>query len=224
MYATPSPDWDILLEPFQSLFSKPGFRYFCAFVRVLAHLDGRLWVTQVVLSRLLARHGTNFDRFLRSPAWDTNALARLARGNPGAAGLRLVPARLPARLPGKRRPRLCRPRRHRMIWALTGVGVTVLSTVELPESFTDLAFSSHAISFLTDDIIRLRYVEIEGQLRKILVVVKMRGGAHSKDIREYEITSEGMTIGARLKDYRGLITGVPEPLKPFASDTNEKIL
>jgi len=103
---------------------------------------------------------------------------------------------------------------YRMIAALTGIGVTILSTVELPEAFTSLLFSPHAISFLTDDIIRLRYVEIEGQLRKILVVVKMRGGNHSKDICEYEITSEGMEIGQRLKDYRGLITGVPEYSAP----------
>ncbi len=98
---------------------------------------------------------------------------------------------------------------YRMIGALKGKGVTILSTVELPESFTDLLFSPHAISFLTDDIIRLRYVEIEGHLRKVLVVVKMRGGTHSKEIREYEITSEGLSIGACLSDYRGLITGVP---------------
>jgi circadian clock protein KaiC len=105
---------------------------------------------------------------------------------------------------------------YRMIGSLTGIGVTVLSTVELPESFTDLLFSPHAISFLTDDIIRLRYVEIEGRLRKILTVIKMRGGSHSKDICEYEITSDGLEIGARLQDYTGLVTGVPERTKPSA--------
>lgn len=99
---------------------------------------------------------------------------------------------------------------YRMILALTGIGVTVLSTVELPESFTGFRFSPHAISFLTDDMIRLRYVEIGGELRKILMVVKMRGGNHSKDIREYEITAEGLVIGARLSDYRALITGIPQ--------------
>jgi circadian clock protein KaiC len=98
---------------------------------------------------------------------------------------------------------------YRMIGALTGIGVTILSTVELPENFTDFVFSPHLISFLTDDIIRLRYVEIEGQLRKIMVVVKMRGGDHSKDIREYEITSRGLVIGSHLTGYHGLITGVP---------------
>jgi circadian clock protein KaiC len=102
---------------------------------------------------------------------------------------------------------------YRMITALTGVGVTILSTVEVNESFTEFPFSTYSISFLTDDIIRLRYVNIEGQLRKIMVVIKMRGGDHSKDIREYEITSKGVVImGDRLTDYQGLITGIPKHL------------
>jgi circadian clock protein KaiC len=99
---------------------------------------------------------------------------------------------------------------YRMIFALTGFGVTILSTVEMEESFVELPFSTYAISFLTDDIIRLRYVEIAGQLRRVLMVVKMRGGAHSKDIREYDITSKGIVIGERLTNYNSLITGVPK--------------
>jgi circadian clock protein KaiC len=99
---------------------------------------------------------------------------------------------------------------YRMISALTGIGVTILSTVELEEAFTELPFSTYSISFLTDDIIRFRYVEIDGELRKVLVVIKMRGGNHSKDIREYEITSDGIVlIGQRLRGYQGLITGIP---------------
>jgi circadian clock protein KaiC len=103
---------------------------------------------------------------------------------------------------------------YRMIGALTRTGVTIVSTVELIESFTELALSPYAISFLSDDIVRLRYVEIDGQLRKVLVVVTMRGGDPSKDIREYEVTAEGLRIGARLTGYHGLITGGPEPLGP----------
>ncbi len=98
---------------------------------------------------------------------------------------------------------------YRMIVSLTGIGITILSTLEMIESFTELPFSSYSISFLTDDIIRLRYVEIEGQLRKIMMVVKMRGGAHSKDIREYEITTKGIVIGERIFGYNHLITGIP---------------
>jgi circadian clock protein KaiC len=102
---------------------------------------------------------------------------------------------------------------YRMIGALTGIGVTILSTVEMEESFAGFPFSTYSISFLTDDIIRLRYVEIDGELRKIMVIVKMRGGNHSKDIREYQITSEGVAIiGPRLMGFRGLTTGNPERL------------
>jgi circadian clock protein KaiC len=102
---------------------------------------------------------------------------------------------------------------YRMIFALTGIGVTILSTVEVDESFTEFPFSTYSISFLTDDIIRLRYVSIEGQLRKIMVIIKMRGGNHSKDVCEYDITSEGgIVVGERLKGYQRLITGIPERL------------
>jgi circadian clock protein KaiC len=100
---------------------------------------------------------------------------------------------------------------YRMIGALTGAGVTIVSTVEIEDSFTAFQFSHYAISFLTDDIVRLRYVEIDGQLRKVLVVVKMRGGNHSKDIREYVVSDKGVIIiSPRRTDYAALTTGIPQ--------------
>ena len=100
---------------------------------------------------------------------------------------------------------------YRMIAALTGAGVTIFTTVEMEDSFTEMKFSHYTISFLTDDVIRLRYVEIDGQLRKILVVIKMRGGNHSKDIREYVINEKGVVvIGPRHTDYTRLTSGLPE--------------
>ncbi|MDB6015664.1 MAG: protein kinase [Pedosphaera sp.] len=105
---------------------------------------------------------------------------------------------------------------YRMIAALTGAGVTILTTVEIEDKFTALELSHYAISFLTDDIIRMRYVEIDGQLRKIIVVVKMRGGNHSKDIREYVITNKGVIIiGPRHTDYARLTSGLPERIGPL---------
>jgi len=99
---------------------------------------------------------------------------------------------------------------YRMISALTGAGITILSTVEVEDTFTAMPLSHYAISFLTDDIIRMRYVEIDGQLRKVMVVIKMRGGNHSKDIREYVITDKGLVIiGPRQTNYTGLTTGIP---------------
>ena len=99
---------------------------------------------------------------------------------------------------------------YRMIVALTGAGVTIVTTVEVEDNFTALQFSHYTVSFLTDDIIRLRYVEIDGQLRKVMMVIKMRGGNHSKDIREYVIRENGVVvIHPRRTDYEKLVTGIP---------------
>ena len=100
---------------------------------------------------------------------------------------------------------------YRMIYSLTGRGVTIVSTVEIPEGANDSRFSSYSISFLTDDIIRLSYIEIEGRLRRVLTVVKMRRGDHSKEIREYEISPKGFVIGECLYQYDQLTTGTPTP-------------
>jgi len=100
---------------------------------------------------------------------------------------------------------------YRMIGALTGAGITIFSTVEVEDTFTALPFSQYVISFLTDDIIRMRYVEINGQLRKVMVIIKMRGSNHSKDIREYVITDKGLKIlDPRRTDYAKLTTGAPD--------------
>ena len=111
---------------------------------------------------------------------------------------------------------------YRLIVALTGAGVTILSTVEVEDTFTGFSFSHYTISFLTDDIIRMRYVEIDGQLRKVMVVIKMRGGNHSKDIREYVITDQGVVvIQPRSTDYDGLTTGIPERTGPRPAQKKE---
>jgi len=111
---------------------------------------------------------------------------------------------------------------YRMIGALTGAGITILSTVEVEDTFTALSFSHYTISFLTDDIIRMRYVEIDGQLRKVMVVIKMRGGNHSKDIREYVITDKGVVvIHPRSTDYVRLSTGIPDRTGPRVAQADK---
>lgn len=100
---------------------------------------------------------------------------------------------------------------YRMIAALTRLGVTIVSTVEIEENFTSMDLSNFTVSFLSDDIVRMRYVSIDGQLRRMLLVVKMRRSQHSIDMVEYEITAKGFVIGKRLRGYRGLTSGIPSP-------------
>ena len=99
---------------------------------------------------------------------------------------------------------------YRLIGALTGVGITILMTVEVTDSFTELRFSPHEVSFMTNDIVLQRYVEIESQLCRVMTVIKTRSRKHSSDLRSYEITSQGIAVGESFKDYRGIISGVPQ--------------
>ena len=102
---------------------------------------------------------------------------------------------------------------YRMIGALVALGVTVMSTVELADSYVNLQFSPHGVAFLTDAIIMQRYMQLEGQLRRVVSVIKVRASDHSKDLREYEITKEGLvTIGSALKHVEGVLTGTPTRL------------
>lgn len=97
---------------------------------------------------------------------------------------------------------------YRMMGSLTGLGVAVMATVEVADSFVDLRFSPQGVAFLTDAIIMQRYVEIDGQLRRAMAVVKLRASQHSKELREYEIGSDGgIVVGRALKGYGGLLTG-----------------
>jgi len=99
---------------------------------------------------------------------------------------------------------------YRMIAELTGMGVTILMTSELEDRYTDLRFSPFGSAFLADAIIVQRYIEIAGQFKRVISVVKVRGSKHSKDIRLFEITDEGIVIGETLSEYDGIMTGRPK--------------
>ena len=99
---------------------------------------------------------------------------------------------------------------YRMVAVLTGMGVTMLMTAELEDSYTDLRFSPHGTAFLTDVIIMQRYIELQGSLQRVISIVKVRGSSHSKEIRAFEITKSGLVVGDPLPGYDGLLTGHPD--------------
>jgi circadian clock protein KaiC len=98
---------------------------------------------------------------------------------------------------------------YRLVGTLTATGVTVFMTAEVPEGFSDAKFTSEKVSFITDEILVQRYVEIEGELLRVMAVIKVRGSDHSHEFRLYEITENGVVVGGPLKEYDGIITGVP---------------
>ncbi|MHA4871119.1 ATPase domain-containing protein [Duganella sp. PWIR1] len=96
---------------------------------------------------------------------------------------------------------------YRLVAVLTGMGVTVLMTAELEDRYTSLSFSSYGNAFLADAIVMHRYVELRGQLQRVISVVKVRGSDHSKEIRFFEIGDDHISIGAPLSQYRGILSG-----------------
>ncbi len=111
---------------------------------------------------------------------------------------------------------------YRLIGALTGDGISIMMTVETSTSYDELQFTPHAISFLTHDIVLLRYYEVDGQLKTLMTVIKTRGRQHSADLRQYQVTNEGITVGRVLSDMRGLITAVPQRLESNRGLTSEE--
>lgn len=65
------------------------------------------------------------------------------------------------------------------------------------------------ISTITDSIILLRYVEMYGEMRRGITVLKMRGSMHDKDIREFTIDHKGMHIGHPFRNVTGILAGTP---------------
>ena len=65
------------------------------------------------------------------------------------------------------------------------------------------------VAFVVDSYVMLRYVEIESAMRKALLVLKLRGSDHAKDIRQFEITGTGIEILSRFEGQEGIMSGSP---------------
>ena len=99
---------------------------------------------------------------------------------------------------------------YRLVGVLTGLGVTVLMTLEIEDAYTELRLGPRQNAFLADAILLMRYVELAGTLRRVMTVIKVRGSEHSKDLRLYEVHSQGLTIGESVTLYdHGLLTANP---------------
>ena len=98
---------------------------------------------------------------------------------------------------------------YRLVSVLTGMGVTVFMTSELEDQYNFLRFSTYGNAFLCDAIVLQRYVELDGQLKRVISVVKIRASAHSKDIRFFDVEKDNIVIGEPLSGYRGILSGQP---------------
>ena len=82
-----------------------------------------------------------------------------------------------------------------------------LYTSTTPTLLGGTSITEAHISTITDSIILLRYVELFGEMRRGLTVLKMRGSHHDKEIREFTIDGGGMHIGRPFRNISGILSG-----------------
>ncbi len=105
----------------------------------------------------------------------------------------------------------------RLIVALARTGATVLMTSEMEDRYDELRFSPYGSAFMTDAIVILRYIEVESRLKRVLAVVKVRGSAHSDELRLFDIDEHGIQIGASMPEHEGLLGGRPRRVTDVAA-------
>jgi circadian clock protein KaiC len=104
---------------------------------------------------------------------------------------------------------------HALCKYLQHMGVVVLVILETHSLLQLGSTTEIKASYMADNLIILRYVEMQGELRRVISVLKKRLSDFEKTLREYAITPHGLRIGPPLREFRGILTGVPE----WQSDT-----
>lgn len=92
---------------------------------------------------------------------------------------------------------------------LKRMGLTAVLTRENAALLGETPDSEEDLAFVVDSYTMLRYVEIQGAVHKALLVLKLRGSNHDKDIRQYAITGRGFEIRSRFEGTRGIMSGSP---------------
>ncbi|OPZ84802.1 MAG: Circadian clock protein kinase KaiC [bacterium ADurb.Bin429] len=103
---------------------------------------------------------------------------------------------------------------YTLIKYLAGRGVTVILLNDVEMITGDFRATEVGISYIADNIIFLRYIEVHGALQKAIGVLKKRMSGFEKTMREIDITPQGITLGPPLVDLRGILLGVPEWSEP----------
>jgi circadian clock protein KaiC len=101
-----------------------------------------------------------------------------------------------------------RAAQYSLINALKREGLTAVLTKESSTLFGE-GYSRDDAAFVADSYIMLRYVEIESTIHKALLVLKLRGSDHAKDIRQFQITPHGIKVQAKFEGREGIMSGSP---------------
>jgi len=95
---------------------------------------------------------------------------------------------------------------------LKNMGVTVVIVDEIDNVTGEFRATNSGISYLADNVLFLRYLEMQGELRKVAGVLKKRVGDFERTLRKFEITEDGVVVGDPLSGLQGVLQGSPESI------------
>jgi circadian clock protein KaiC len=98
---------------------------------------------------------------------------------------------------------------HALSKYLQSMGVAVILINEIEDIVGNFRITDVGISYISDTIIFLRYLEMRGELRRAIGVLKKRLSDFEKTLREYQISRYGIKIGRPLTELRGILSGTP---------------
>ena len=106
---------------------------------------------------------------------------------------------------------------HELLSYLTDAAVTTIVIVSQHGALGQVS-SPVDVSYLADAVILLRYYETRGAFGRAISMLKKRTSAHEQTVREYRLTSQGVSVGPVLEDFRGILSGMQSadtsPAKP----------
>ncbi len=98
---------------------------------------------------------------------------------------------------------------HELLSFLSNNGVTCIMTLVQHGIFGNPVDEAAEVSYLADTVILMRYFEVSGTVRQAISVVKKRSSDHERTIRECRVQKGGLFVGEPLRDFQGVLTGVP---------------
>jgi circadian clock protein KaiC len=111
---------------------------------------------------------------------------------------------------------------HELLSFLSNNGVTCIMTLEQHGIFGNPVDEAVEVSYLADTVVLMRYFEVSGSVRQAISVVKRRSGDHERTIREFRVRPGGLQVGEPLRDFHGVLTGIPNYVgsaQPLMQDT-----
>ena len=99
---------------------------------------------------------------------------------------------------------------HALAKYLQNMGVAVLLMNEVEAITGDFRLTDVGVSYMADNIVFLRYLELNGEITKAIGILKKRLTDFEKTLREFTITAQGIQVGRKLTGLRGILSGSPE--------------